>query len=323
MNFRISREAAIVLVLFGAIFLVNPSMWWLIFPAMFMLNNGQRNNENGDERRQRMQERRQAARPQDHRRDRRHDPRRNNDNPFREIGEEIRRQIDIHVNGETEDSRRYNNPTLSQDSRPSQRQTPPRKNATAKRDSSALGHATEAIEAAGHHPDDLALLPVDIGFIAYSEGKRPVRHREAPIPETVNFIQPYVELYLERAAAGVLRFEIVDGAGQVHYVREERRQLKAGTSPIIPGTRMPVGDFLYTDGDWALRIYAAGTLIAEHRFAWGDTASAPSLREHMAEDGELSADLAELIEDARLQPMSIDDLLSDQPAAQQQAARRR
>ncbi len=148
----------------------------------------------------------------------------------------------------------------------------------------------------------------------FARGEVAVVHREAPIPDTVDFIQPYVELYLERAAAGTLRFEIVDSAGEVHYVREERRQLKAGRSPVIPSTRMPVGDFLYTDTGWSLRVYAANTLIAEHQFGWVDPDSGTALREHLAEDGELSADLEMLVEDARLQPMSLDELLSSDEA---------
>jgi hypothetical protein len=185
-----------------------------------------------------------------------------------------------------------------------------------------LSHAIEAVSAAGHAPEDLALLPVDIGFLAYSAGSRPVVHREAPIPDTVDYIQPYVELELERPAAGTLRFEVVDSEGEVRYVREERRQLKAGRTPVIPETRMPVGDFLYTDDSWALRVYAANTLIAEHHFGWVDPDVAPALREHLAEDGELSADLEVLVEQASLQPMSLDELLGDEAPPTRAAGRR-
>ncbi len=200
---------------------------------------------------------------------------------------------------------------------------PPRPRAAAPRPVRAgaakgpLPHAADAVIAAGHALADLALLPVDIGLMVYSGTERPVLHREAPVPDTVDFIQPFVELQLSRPAAGTLRFEILDSTGDVVYRREERRQLPAGRTPVIPATRMPVGDFLFTEGDWTLNVYAADTLLASHSFAWGEPADTTGvLREHLAQDGELSADLAILVEDAQLQPLSLDDLLEAQDEPQ-------
>lgn len=309
MNVRITREAAVLIILFGIIMFANPQLWWLIFPIGGMITNSMRQRDG--------ESRSQPRAPEESRRAQRRAPSR------RSVGEELRRQRQSQSQPSTSRAASpYNNPTLTARAAPVSRSAAP---AAAKRDSTPLSHAVQAVEAAGHAPEDLALLPVDIGFIAHKNGERPVVHREAPIPDTVDFIQPYVELYLERAAAGTLRFEIVDSAGEVQYVREERRQLKAGRTPVIPATRMPVGDFLYTDADWALRVYAANTLIAEHRFGWIDPDSGTALREHLAEDGELSADLAMLVEDVRLQPMSLDELLSvdETPPAQQQAQARR
>ncbi|NOG51332.1 MAG: hypothetical protein HND48_19355 [Chloroflexi bacterium] len=100
---------------------------------------------------------------------------------------------------------------------------------------------------------------------------------------------------------------------EVVYRREERRRLPAGRTPVIPATRMPVGDFLFTEGGWTLNVYAADTLLASHTFGWGEPADATGvLREHLAQDGELSADLAMLVEEAHLQPLSLDDLLDAQ-----------
>lgn len=289
MNIRIGREAAILVVLFGLIMFANPNMWWLIFVIGPMVMNAMRGGES-DERRQERERRRIE-------RIRRDEGNWSNDRR-RSVADDLRRQRT--ANRSRERGGASGNPTLANAA-----------GARAKRDlSSPLSHAAEAVTAAGHSPDDLALLPVDIGFLAYTAGSKPVVHREAPVPDTVDYIQPYVELLLERPASGTLRFEIVDGEGDVHFVREERRQLKAGRTPVIPETRMPVGDFLYTDTDWALRVYAAGILIAEHRFGWIDAeAASTALRDHLFEDGELSADLEMLVEDARLQPMSLDELL--------------
>lgn len=293
MNININREAAVLIVLFGLIMFANPSMWWLIFVVGPIVMNAMRGGEN-------------AGQDNIDRQYRRAETRRQRP-PRNEMERRERRDAERRQAAARRDLR--SNPTVS---------VPAARSSTQQRPSKPLSHALEAVQAAGHRPEDMALLPVDIGFIVYRGNEKRVLHREAPITDTVDFIQPYIELYLERPATGTLRFEIVDGAGEVQYVREERHQLRAGRTPISAATRMPVGDFLYTDGDWTLRVYAADHLLAVHTFGWVDADAGAALREHLSEDGELSADLELLIEDARLQPISLDELLSDEgmPAAQ-------
>lgn len=309
MNIRIGREAAVLLVVFGLIMLANPNMWWLMFIIAPMINNSMRNQGTAQERADRERQRNDRRAEQV----RRDEPDWSN-RRRRTVADEMRRQRTANRDRGGSGARTYENPT----SIPARRPAPQARG----NDNGPLSHAAEAVAAAGHAPEDLALLPVDIGFLAYSTGSRPVVHREAPIADTVDYIQPYIELELERPAAGTLRFEIVDSEGEIHYVREERRQLKAGRTPVIPETRMPVGDFLYTHDDWSLRVYAANTLIAEHHFGWVDPDVAPALREHLAEDGELSADLEVLVEQASLQPMSLDELLGDEAPPARAAGRR-
>jgi hypothetical protein len=313
MNIRIGREAAVLLLVFGLIMIANPNMWWLMFIIGPMITNSMRSQESAEQRqaRQREREERRAAQV------RRDEPNWSN-RRRRTVADEMRRQRTASRARSTNNgSRVYENPTLG---RSGNNGTRIYENPAAS--AGPLSHAIEAVAAAGHAPEDLALLPVDIGFLAYTSGSRPVVHREAPIPDTVDYIQPYIELALERPAAGTLRFEIVDSEGEIRYVREERRQLKAGRTPVIPETRMPVGDFLYTDDSWSLRVYAANTLIAEHHFGWIDPDIAPALREHLAEDGELSADLEVLVEQASLQPMSLDELLGEDAPPARAAGRR-
>lgn len=311
MNVRIGREAAVLLLVFGLIMLANPNMWWLMFVIGPMITNSMRHQESPEQRADRERQRSERRAEQV----RRDEPNWSN-RRRRTVADEMRRQRTANRNRSTGNgSRVYENPTTVRNGNNGTR-------TYGNRASAPLSHAAEAVAAAGHMPDDLALMPVDIGFLAYTAGNRPVVHREAPIPDTVDYIQPYIELELERPAAGTLRFEVVDSEGEIHYAREERRQLKAGRTPVIPETRMPVGDFLYTDDAWSLRVYAANTLIAEHHFGWIDPDVAPALREHLAEDGELSTDLEVLVEQASLQPMSLDELLGDEAPPVRAAGRR-
>lgn len=300
MNFRLTREFAIVAIIVGAIVLANPNLWWLLFFVFsgFWFNNQQSTS--------------QSSSPRQMPRGRYRETRRT-DGTARHptTASELRRQ---RLEQSQEMIPGVFPPRPLENSNPAPRL--PRTSAAKGR----MPHAADAVRAAGHPLDGLALLPVDIGLMVYTGTQRPVLHREAPVPDTVDFVQPFVELQLSRPAAGTLRFEILDSTGDVVYRREERRQLPVGRTPVIPATRMPVGDFLFTEGNWTLNVYAADTLLASHTFEWGEPADATGvLREHLAQDGELSADLAMLVEDARLQPLSLDDLLDAQEEPQRMA----
>lgn len=292
MNIRFTREFAVIAVIVGAIVIANPNLWWLLF---FVFGGFWFNTDQSDER---SSTRRMP----------------------RGRYQEIRRTDGTERRSTTTRELRRQRLGQSQEMmpgvfppRPLENDSPAPAPRRAPSTSGPMPHAAEAVRAAGHPLDGLALLPVDIGLMAYSGSQRPVLHREAPVPDTVDFVQPFVELQLSRPAAGTLRFEILDSTGEVVYRREERRQLPAGRTPVIPATRMPVGDFLFTEGGWTLNVYAADTLLASHTFGWGEPADATGvLREHLAQDGELSADLAMLVEEAHLQPLSLDDLLDAQ-----------
>lgn len=297
MNFRLTREFAIVAIIVGAIVLANPNFWWLFFFVFsaFWFNNQESTRESSDPRRM----------PRGrYRETRRTDGTERRPTTASELRRQRRQQMQDTIPGVFPPRVREAAPPKPRPARAGAARGP-------------LPHAADAVIAAGHDLSDLALLPVDIGLMVYSGTERPVLHREAPVSDTVDFIQPFVELQLSRPAAGTLRFEILDSTGDVVYRREERRQLPAGRTPVIPATRMPVGDFLFTEGNWTLNVYAADTLLASHSFAWGEPADTTGvLREHLAQDGELSADLALLIEDAQLQPLSLDDLLEAQDEPQ-------
>jgi hypothetical protein len=176
----------------------------------------------------------------------------------------------------------------------------------------AAQHAVDAVRRAGLVSENLALRPTDLGLMVYSGGKRPVIHREAAIPDTADYVQPFVELETRQPASGQLRFEIVDSSGVVQYARIQDERLTPGRSLLLAKTRMPVGDFLDVADDWSVRIYAGDVLLADHPFNWydPDSVGAP-LRDHLSSDGELSTDLERLVESAELQPISLDELLGD------------
>ncbi len=184
-------------------------------------------------------------------------------------------------------------------------------------------HADEAVRRAGIDPDRARLTISDLGLIVYMGSSRPAVHREAAVPDTADYVRPFVELQAERPARGTLTFEIVDASGEVVYRREETASLREGRTPIIPRTWLPIGDHYDMTRTWTLRIYANDTLLAEHPIGWFDpTNRTETLREVMSNDGEISADLSALMENPSMQSMSLDDLLGDDLAASASSRRR-
>jgi hypothetical protein len=168
------------------------------------------------------------------------------------------------------------------------------------------------------------VLPVDIGVMAFSSSDDPVIYRTASVPDDIDYVQPYVQLRLPTRAVGRIRFELIDSDGQVLFIHEDRYELKAGMNLITPSARLPIHDAHAMTGDWRLHVSADGVPIADHHFAWEESASR-LIRRHLSEDGEISNEIRAMMAENRLEQMSLDDLLSDQQddgAAKRQASGR-
>lgn len=178
----------------------------------------------------------------------------------------------------------------------------------------AFPHAVKAAHAAGNYPKEGGVYPSDIGVLAYREGEEPMIVRDWEAPDDISYMQPYIELYVPRTASGNIRFEIFNTRGRLMYAREENRDLKAGRNLILPRTRLPLTASIDLEDGWHLRVLADGYLLADHtiNFMEADQFNQSPLAAHIGEDGEISAQLQEALQDRDDSPLSIDDLLSDQ-----------
>lgn len=174
-------------------------------------------------------------------------------------------------------------------------------------------HALKAFRRAGHDPNEnQAVVPSDVGVIVYMENQPPTIYRTAAVPDVADYIQPYLELYLNvPEAQGRIRFEIVDGDNQPVFVHEEEKNLKQGHNLITPAYRLPIHDAQALKSTWQLRISADGILLAEHPLQWRLTQT-NEFSQYVGADGELTDELREVA--AQSTPrMSLDDLLAMQP----------
>lgn len=191
-------------------------------------------------------------------------------------------------------------------------------------------HALDSVRRAGLDPAETHVLPIDIGLMAFSGDGDPVIYRTRPVPDDVDYVQPFVQLRLPTRARGRIRFELVDSDGQTLFVHEEDHEFQRGRNLVTPAARLPIHDAHAMLGDWELRVSADGVLIAEHHFAWQENTT-KVIRRHLTEDGELSSEVRAMVAENRLQRMSLDELLeapASDPAdladeADQQSASRR
>ena len=194
---------------------------------------------------------------------------------------------------------------------------PPRRAA----EDQTFSHAIRAARRAGVDPANAAVLPTDIGLIAFDDTGAPSIFRSAPVGDFARAVQPYIQLRLPRRAEGRIRFEVADANGSVVFAHEDAYALQAGVNLISPRARLPLGDLAVLHGRWELRVSADGVPIAVHTFTWKHDDS-QSIRRHLASDGEISLELRDLLAEKRLEALSLDDLLADQQQRDQEAPRR-
>lgn len=182
-------------------------------------------------------------------------------------------------------------------------------------------HALQAVNRAGLDPDDVQVLAVDIGVIAFTASGEQQVYRTWSLPDDVDYIQPFVQLRLPTKANGKVCFEVIDGAGRTVFKREDTHMLERGRNFISPGARLPIHEEQDMDETWQLRVTADDVLLAVHHFEFAEATSA-SIRRHIGEDGELNTELRAVMAESRLPQMSLDELLGHQDDDDQRQARR-
>lgn len=178
-------------------------------------------------------------------------------------------------------------------------------------------HAITAAENAECDYQNSGALTVDLGLLVYSgDSDKPAVYREAPVPDNARYIQPFAEVWFEEPLkGGSVRLMLLDPDGALRFVSGaafDRDDAKgSGRHTVLSPTRLPIGDHLpvHQDG-WRLRVEVRGRCIADHVVNWYKPGSANALVEHMATDGELTVDLAALVEQVALTPLSLDELLN-------------
>ena len=185
----------------------------------------------------------------------------------------------------------------------------------------AYAHAVDAARAAGLELSRTVVIPVDVGVIAFLPGGERAIHRTTPVEPDAEFIQPFVQLNMPTRAAGRIRYELVDSDGQTLFIHEENQSLRRGVNLLTPPSRLRAHGGMARFGDWRLLIEADGVPLLDHKFGWAEDSRA-RLRRHLHEDGELTPEARNLLDEETSGPgMSLDDLIGEQDASSRSARR--
>jgi len=192
--------------------------------------------------------------------------------------------------------------------------------------------AKEASERArsrgGFANQDVMLL--DVGLIAVqSSYEGMAMRRTRSISKDDDGVRPFVTLNVSPAEADrntVVRFEIYNQQGERQFVHEMRTFLREGEMNIMTDHHLPLAgnQGIQGTGDWDLRIYIDGNMVAVHDFML-----APSMTERQRRlAGEYGEDEVveyyDIIDEVEQEvPPRLQDLLQGQAQEQQQQQRSR
>jgi hypothetical protein len=158
---------------------------------------------------------------------------------------------------------------------------------------------------------------LDIGLIATTttdNGLSMRRTRSASKDD--DGVRPFITLHVAPHQADrttVVRYEMMDQNGDVAYVHEMKTFLRDGDMNILADHQLPLygNEDAITAGDWDLRVYVDGSLIAAHSFS-----VAPSVDERLGRSRRTADTAARRVAtpDVSDGPVSLEELLRSQDA---------
>jgi hypothetical protein len=178
--------------------------------------------------------------------------------------------------------------------------------------STAVGRA---LDRAQTFDNDLDVDLLDIGLFVYeADDSHPKIFRLGEVPDNSSHIRPFIVLEPvtgtdDNRQPMIIRFNLLDGNGQLRYTSRSRYRLKSQPNFVTPSTWLPLKD-MKTDGSWSLQINIGdGPPIAIHEFRWFAVGGA--LRAQFDGDGELDERTLNLMQHPT-KGLALDDLLAVQ-----------
>ncbi|MBE0691013.1 MAG: hypothetical protein IH587_12920 [Anaerolineae bacterium] len=187
-----------------------------------------------------------------------------------------------------------------------------RSSLTALRMSSEAREAVERVRRRGNNLHGSVML-LDVGLITTLSGPEGlVMRRARDLSKDDDGVRPFTVLHVSPEDAdrrSIIRFEFIDGDGEVCYVHEMNTYLRDGEMNLLADQQMPLFDNdRVRAGEWDMRVYVDNRLVGAHPFS-----IAPSLEDRFPRAAQERA-ARRLREEEQEQetPLRLEDLLREQ-----------
>ncbi len=185
--------------------------------------------------------------------------------------------------------------------------------------------AREAIARARSHPAyDTLIRLLDVGLIVDEQRPDGLSLRRGRF---ISFddegVRPFAIIHVPEALGrrlGVVRFEIRDEAGKLHFVYEDEKWLQPGENPLLPDYRFPIRKKAaeLEAGSWTVQVAVDGGVLGVHNF--NVSPSLAARRQQMSTDGEILRERVWRSEgDDESLPLSLEELLRQQSRQRRQS----
>ncbi|MCA9915158.1 MAG: hypothetical protein KC496_17505 [Anaerolineae bacterium] len=172
----------------------------------------------------------------------------------------------------------------------------------------------------------LDVMMLDVGMIAVqSSYEGMAMRRTRSISKDDDGVRPFVTLNVDSSEAdrnAVVRFEIYNQQGERQFVHEMRTFLREGEMNIMTDHHLPLAGNreIQGTGDWDLRVYLDGNLVAIHDFMLAPSMNERQRRLAQNAESEEVMEVYEIIDEVEQEvPPRLQDLLQGQ--AQEQRTR--
>lgn len=168
----------------------------------------------------------------------------------------------------------------------------------------ALGRA--AVES-----NSLPYALTDIGVLV-QEGGKPRLVRNLPIPMDTPYLRPFVEITTHQKMQLPIILQIMDAQRKVIY-QDGGIYPVNGKTVILPPTQLSLRDKDIDHRErWSVWVLVDEVPFAIHPFVWEADLEEKVILREVVSDGEITDRLRQIVEEADMSEVSLNDLLADQ-----------
>lgn len=169
----------------------------------------------------------------------------------------------------------------------------------------------KALERAAVEVDSLPYQLTDIGLLTHQEGTLHII-RDEKLPMAAPYLRPFVEITAPEEMELPIILQILDEHRKVIY-RDGDSYPVHGKSVILPKTQLSLkGKEINPVHQWSIWVLVGEVPFAIHPFEWHVGTEENLILKELSDDGEITDRLRQIVEEAEMGEVSLNELLADQ-----------